>query len=462
MPNIIDEHLLSILKQFDRPGPRYTSYPTAPIFSADYTAKDFKEDLIDNNRDNSTPLSLYLHIPFCDTLCYFCGCNAIVTQNREKISEYVVALKKEIEHTASVVSKNRSVVQLAWGGGTPSYLTPGEIRDLSDFIRERFRISDDAEISVELDPRGLTFDHLKAFVEGGANRFSIGVQDFDDDVQKAVNRIQPEELTHQVFKWLRELGIKSINLDLIYGLPLQTVEKFKVTLDKIIKLSPERVAVFNFAYVPWMKPHQKLLRQDQLPTAEDKLHLLQQTINTLMNAGYIYIGMDHFAKPTDELAREQKRKMLHRNFQGYSVKAGADLLGFGLSSISHFGTVYAQNAKDLAEYYSAVNNGNYPTILGYRMTRDDEVRKFVIMQLMCNLVLDKGEVERHFNIVFDKYFAEATAKLQEFLSLELVSLENGRIVVNESGRFVLRNIAMCFDAYLPKLAKEKQIFSRTV
>ena len=460
--SLIDDHLLSILKQFDRPGPRYTSYPTAPVFSADYTARRFEDDLIENNRNNSAPVSLYLHIPFCDTLCYFCGCNTIITRNREKISEYLITLKKEIDRTASFISKKRNVVQMAWGGGTPSYLSPEEICELANYIRERFAFSSDAEISVEIDPRELTFDHVKAFVDGGANRFSLGVQDFNNEVQAAVNRIQPESLTHQVFQWSRELGIKSINIDLIYGLPLQTIESFKATLEKVIELSPERIAVFNFAYVPWMKQHQKLLHQDQLPSAENKLHLLQLTINTLISAGYMYVGMDHFAKPTDELAREQKNKNLNRNFQGYSIKAGADLFGFGMSAISHFGAVYAQNAKDLPAYYEAINNGRFSTILGYKMTQDDELRKFVIMRLMCDLELDKRNIERRFGIVFNEYFSDALVKLEEFLPLNLLALETDRIVILEAGRFVLRNIAMCFDAYLPKMAKEKPIFSRTV
>ncbi len=460
--SLIDDHLLSILKQFDQPGPRYTSYPTAPVFSAEYTAQRFENDLIENNRNSSAPVSLYLHIPFCDTLCYFCGCNTIITRNHEKISEYLIALKKEIDRTASFISKKRNVVQMAWGGGTPSYLSTEEIRDLANYIRGRFTFASDVEISVEIDPRELTFNHLKAFVDGGANRFSLGVQDFDDEVQVAVNRIQPELLTHQVFQWSRELGIKSINIDLIYGLPLQTVKSFKATLDKVIELSPERIAVFNFAYVPWMKQHQKLIHQDQLPAAENKLYILQLTINTLISAGYVYVGMDHFAKPADELAREQKNKNLNRNFQGYSIKAGADLFGFGMSAISHFGVVYAQNAKDLPAYYEAINNGRFSTILGYKMTRDDELRKFVIMRLMCDLELDKRNIERRFGILFDEYFADALVKLEEFLPLNLLALETDRIVILEAGRFVLRNIAMCFDAYLPKMAKGKPIFSRTV
>jgi len=460
--SIIDDQLLSVLRKFDRPGPRYTSYPTAPIFSATYTARQFEDDLKENNRNSTVPVSLYLHIPFCDTLCYFCGCNTIITNNREKVSEYLDAIKNEIDRTASFISKKRNVVQVAWGGGTPSYLTPEEIRDLANHIKERFKFASDVEISVEIDPRELSIDHLKAFINGGANRFSIGVQDFNEDVQAAVNRVQPESLTYQVFQWLRELGIKSINIDLIYGLPLQTAESFKSTLDKVIELSPERIAVFNFAYVPWMKPHQKLIRQDQLPTAENKLRILQYTINTLTNAGYVYIGMDHFAKPSDELACEQKNKKLHRNFQGYSIKAGADLYGFGMSAISHFGIVYAQNAKDLPAYCEAIGKGCFSTVLGYKMSRDDEIRKYVIMRLMCDLEVDKRGVEHRFGIIFDEYFADSIAKLEEFLPLNLLKLETDRIVIREAGRFVLRNIAMCFDAYLPGMEKERPIFSRTV
>ncbi|HVN47352.1 MAG TPA: oxygen-independent coproporphyrinogen III oxidase [Bacteroidota bacterium] len=458
-----DNHLLSILRTFDVPGPRYTSYPTAPVFSKTYGAQQFEEDLSVNNQEsNNSPLSLYVHIPFCDTLCYFCGCTTIITPNHRHAVEYLEALKVEITHTASRMAATRPVVQMAWGGGTPSFLSPEEIRDLAAHFKNHFTFAEDAEMSVELDPRELTFDHLKAFVASGANRFSLGVQDFQDDVQKAVNRIQPEALTKQVFAWSRDLGVTSMNVDLIYGLPLQTVDSFKRTLEKVVELSPERIAVFNFAYVPWLKPHQKLLHIDQLPSPDEKLQLLQLTINTLQNAGYEYIGMDHFAKPTDELALEQKRKRLHRNFQGYSIKAGADLFGFGMSAISHFGNVYSQNAKELPAYYEAVRSGNFPTILGYRMTRDDEIRKFVIMRLMCDLELHKRDVERRFAIVFDNYFASALEKLQAFLPQELISMDDDRIVVRDAGRFVLRNIAMCFDAYLEKLRKEKPIFSRTV
>ncbi|MBN1398321.1 MAG: oxygen-independent coproporphyrinogen III oxidase [Bacteroidetes bacterium] len=459
---MIDDQLFEILVKFDRPGPRYTSYPTAPIFSSNYTVEQFEDDIKANNFDNKNPISLYLHIPFCDTLCYFCACNSIITNNRKKISEYLDYLKKEIDHVSSFISKGRKVVQLAWGGGTPSYLKPEEIADLSDLIKKKFAFGPDAEISVEIDPRGLSIDHLKAFIDGGANRFSIGVQDFDNNVQAAVNRVQPELLTRRVVKQLRELGIKSINIDLIYGLPLQTIESFKATLEKVIELSPERIAVFNFAYVPWIKAHQKILHQDQLPAADDKLRLLQLAVNSLTNAGYVYIGMDHFAKPNDELALEQKNKRLQRNFQGYSIKAGTDLYGFGVSAISHFGRVYAQNAKDLSEYCDKISKGGFSTILGYKMSRDDEIRKYVIMRLMCDLELDKREVEKKFGIVFDEYFLDSLEKLKEFLQLNLITFDNGRILITQAGRFVLRNIAMCFDKYLPGMPKEKQVFSRTV
>ncbi len=454
--------LISILRRFDKPGPRYTSYPTAPVFSTAYGPVEYEADIRATNTDASAPLSLYLHIPFCDTLCYFCGCTTVITRNREHIARYLETLKKEIAQTAALIDRRRPVVQMAWGGGTPSSLTPAEIRDLASFIRDRFRFTPDAEFSVELDPRELTEDHMRAFVESGANRFSLGVQDFDDRVQQAVHRIQPEDLTTNVFTWSRALGVTSMNVDLIYGLPLQTVESFQRTLDKVVALSPDRVAVFNFAYVPWMKPHQKLIHQEDLPSPEAKLELLMATINTLHAAGYEYIGMDHFAKPHDELARAQKAKALHRNFQGYSTRAGADLYGFGMSAISHIGGVYAQNVKTLDEYHHAVNEGRLPTVVGYRMTDDDRIRKHVIMRLMCDLELDTRAVEQRFGIRFDEYFADSLSQLSEFTTMGLVRLTPGKIEVEPDGRFVLRNIAMCFDAFLKKLSGERPVFSRTV
>lgn len=457
----VDQNLLNTLKLFDRPGPRYTSYPTAPMFSSEYDDKRYEIDVIRNNHENPSPLSLYLHIPFCDTLCYFCGCTTVITQNRKHISSYLNALQTEIGRMSAYLDPGRKVVQMHWGGGTPSYLEPDEINGLSEFIQRRFEFAEDAEISVEIDPRGLSFEHMKAFRSMGVNRISLGVQDFNQRVQEAVHRIQPEELTRQTIEWAKQLSINSVNIDLIYGLPMQTVETFQDTLEKVVQLSPNRIAVFNFAYVPWIKPHQKLIHSEDLPDAEVKLKLLGTSIETLTRAGYEYIGMDHFARPDDELAIAQKEKALHRNFQGYSTKAGADLYAFGLSAISHFGDVYAQNAKTLTEYYDGVERKRFPIVVGYKMTHDDQLRKFVIMRLMCDLEVDKAEVEDFFDISFDEYFDSSLDQLFDFIRLGMVRNTLGKIIIEEPGRLVLRNIAMCFDAYLNKF-KEKPLFSRTV
>ncbi len=454
---------IELLKKYDRPGPRYTSYPPAPAFSKDFGPDDYKNAIIENNLQNSkADLSLYFHIPFCDTLCYFCGCNMLVTHRRETIRKYLDYLEREIDMVKKVLSPERKVTQLHWGGGTPSYLNPDEIRELGNFINERFEYVDDPEVGVEIDPRGLTYEHMKAFREVGFNRISMGVQDFDPKVQKAVNRIQPESITRQAIEWARELGFKSINLDLIYGLPFQTVESFEKTIDKVIELSPERLAVFNFAYVPWLKPHQRVIRKEDLPSPEVKLKILKMTIEKLTEAGYVYIGMDHFAKPDDELAIAQKKKTLYRNFQGYSTRAGADLYAFGMSAISQFQNIYAQNYKELKEYYAKIDEGKFPTALGYRMNQDDVIRKHVIMRLMCDMELVKGEVEEKFGINFDEYFADSIPKLQEFIDDGLVELTDDKIIVTLMGRLVIRNIAMCFDAYIDRMMKEKPIFSRTV
>lgn len=453
---------IDLLKKYDKPGPRYTSYPTAPLFSTEYTPQFFKEDLIKSNSNSTHPLSLYFHIPFCDTLCYFCGCTTIITPNTEHLKKYIGYLKKEIDAVSKYISHQRQVVQLHWGGGTPSYLQPDQIKELGNFIKGKFNFAQNIEYGVEIDPRGLTLEHMEAFREVGMNRVSIGVQDFNEEVQIASNRVQSEEITMKAYNWTRDLGIKSINLDLIYGLPKQTKESFKKTLDKAIEISPERFAIFNFAYIPWLKPHQKLLNQSELPTADTKLQILKMSIEKLVQAGYIYIGMDHFVKPTDEMAIAQKNKTLYRNFQGYSTNAQADLFGFGMSSISHFGTVYSQNHKTLDEYYKSIDNGEFPIYLGYRMNQDDIIRKHVIMRLMCDLELDKTQVENQFNIKFDEYFSEAITDLEPFMNEGIVVNLKENILIQGMGRLVLRNIAMCFDAYIKKMVKEKPIFSRTV
>jgi oxygen-independent coproporphyrinogen-3 oxidase len=462
MPDTIINFDFDLFKRLDKPGPRYTSYPTAPLFSADYTDKRFEVDLIRNNDENPSPLSVYVHIPFCDTLCYFCGCTTVITHDRARIANYLGVLKQEIARTAAYIDKGRRIVQLHWGGGSPSYLAPEEIRDLALFIRSKFTVADDAEFSVEIDPRGLTFEHMQAFREAGVTRISVGVQDFDERVQKSVNRLQPKELTLETIAWAKQLGISSVNIDLIYGLPLQTVETFESTLQEVLALDPNRIAVFNFAYVPWMKPHQRIIHPEDLPSPEVKLELLKSSIEMLTSAGYEFIGMDHFAKPDDELAVAQRQKSLHRNFQGYSVRAGADLYGFGMSAISHFGDVYAQNLKNIAEYQKAVLEGQFPTHVGYKMSKDDLIRKFVIMRLMCDLEVEKEEVEDLFDIMFDEYFDQSLEHLFDYVRLGLVTNTIERISVEPTGRLFLRNIAMSFDAYLNRFEASKPVFSRTV
>ncbi len=454
---------VELLRKYDRPGPRYTSYPTAPVFSPSFGPKEYREEINrTNSARDSSDLSLYFHFPFCDTLCYFCGCTMLVTHSRDRIREYNTYLKKEIDMISPLVSRKRRVSQLHWGGGTPSYLDPEEILEVGMYIRKRFSFADDIEAGVEIDPRGLTYEHVKALRESGFNRISMGVQDFNPKVQESVNRIQPESITRDAVNWSRKLGFKSINLDLIYGLPHQTLSSFRKTVDTIIDISPDRIAVFNYAHVPWLKPHQKLIHQEELPSPDLKLQIFKMTIERLIDAGYWNIGMDHFSKRTDEMAVAQKNKTLYRNFQGYSTKAGCDLYGFGMSAIGHFSETYQQNKKTLLEYYRTLDANSLPTNLGYRMSADDQIRKTVITRLMCDMELDKAAIEKQFGISFDGYFGDALRKLEAFVPDGLVTLTKEKVVVNGLGRLIIRNIAMCFDAYLEKMMKERPIFSRTV
>ena len=454
---------ISVLKKFNRPGPRYTSYPTAPVFTPDFTAEDYRREIVATNREpNGGPLSLYFHFPFCKKLCYFCGCNMRVTSDRGMITEYNGYLKKEIDLLRPMISKDRIVSQLHWGGGTPSYLEPEQIVEAGGYVKNLFDYDEDIEASVEIDPRGLRREHMEAFREVGFNRTSFGVQDFNAQVQEAINRVQSEEITRQTVQWARELGFQSINLDLIYGLPFQTLDTFAETVDKIIDISPNRVAVFNYAHVPWLKKHQNVMPAEAIPSPDERLNILQMTIEKLIGAGYVYIGMDHFAKPTDELAIAQKNGTLYRNFQGYSTKAGCDVYAFGMSAISQFENIYAQNIKTVREYYSRIEEGEPATHVGYRMTADDHIRKETIMQLMCNLEIDKRRIERQFGIDFDEYFREDIPKLDVFIADGLVETDAATIRVKGSGILIIRNIAMCFDAYLEKMMREKPVFSKTV
>jgi oxygen-independent coproporphyrinogen-3 oxidase len=454
---------LALLKKYDRPGPRYTSYPTAPQFTEAFGPADFREEIVASNGNGKlTDLSLYFHIPFCDTLCYFCGCHTIITHNRNRIDEYVDYLRREMALVSRMQKNGRRVAQLHWGGGTPTYLSPQQITRLTDAIHDHFELAADAEVSVEIDPRGLTREHLAALRQGGFNRASLGVQDFNPAVQQAVNRVQSYEETRWAVDTLRELGFNSINLDLIYGLPFQTEDSFAHTLDLIIGMNPDRLAVFNYAHVPWMKKHQRVIKPETLPQPEEKLRILKRTIEKLGEAGYVYIGMDHFAKPDDELAVAQKAKTLYRNFQGYSTRAGCDLYAFGISGISQLQNVYAQNLKDIPPYYQRLNNRQLPTSRGYKLTADDHLRRHVISRLMCDMMLDKREVEKKFAVAFDDYFAGALAQLEEFRRDDLLTLGADTIEITPAGRLFIRNIAMAFDAYLDKNPSTRNLYSRTV
>ena len=453
---------LTKFKKYDKPGPRYTSYPTAPQFNESFTHEDYLNEIVKTNYGSNLPdLSLYFHLPYCDTLCYFCGCNMIITRNRDRIKEYIKYLKKEIDLTRTYLLTDRKVAQHHWGGGTPTHLNPDEINELAGYIKESFNFRENAEVSCEIDPRELTRAHLEALRNNGFNRISMGVQDFNDKVQKAVNRIQPEDITRQAVQWIRELDYHSINLDLIYGLPFQTVDTFADTVDKIIDINPDRIAVFNYAHVPWMKKHMALIHPEDIPAAEIKLEILKMTIEKLVGAGYEFIGMDHFAKPDDELAIAMREKKLYRNFQGYSTNAGADLYAMGITSISQLKNIYAQNYKTEKEYYNSLDNEKLPTAKGYQLTEDDHLRREVIMRLMCDFELDFNKIENQFKIDFKEYFAWGLNNLKEMQADDLVEISDGGIKVKNMGRMLIRNIAINFDGYIER-KEDTAKYSRTV
>jgi oxygen-independent coproporphyrinogen III oxidase len=385
----------------------------------------------------------------------------IITRNRDRIKEYLKYLKKEIDLVRTYLLTDRKVAQHHWGGGTPTHLNPDEINELAGYIKQSFNFTDNAEVSCEIDPRELTRPHLEALRNNGFKRISMGVQDFDEKVQKAVNRIQPEDITRQTVKWVRELGYQSINLDLIYGLPFQTVDGFAKTVDKIIDINPDRIAVFNYAHVPWMKKHMALISPEDIPAAEIKLEILKMTIEKLVNAGYDFIGMDHFAKPDDELSVAMREKKLYRNFQGYSTNAGADLYAMGITSISQLKNVYAQNYKTEKEYYSALDNEKLPTSKGYQLTDDDHLRREVIMRLMCDFELNFKSIEDQFRINFKDYFMWGINNLKEMEADDLVEISDNGIKVKNMGRMLIRNIAMNFDGYIER-KEDKAKYSRTV
>jgi oxygen-independent coproporphyrinogen-3 oxidase len=449
------------LARYNRPGPRYTSYPTAPVWNDSFGPDDLERVHEEAERARS-PVSLYMHIPFCESLCLFCACNVIIQRDKRVAPPYISVLKQEMERVSRSVSKNREVVQFHWGGGTPTYLTPEQIEDLFDAVRARFTFAADAEIGIEVDPRVTSREHLEILRRLGFNRLSMGIQDFHAEVQKAIHRVQPFELTRDLLFAARELGFDSINVDLIYGLPYQTPERFAHTVDQILELAPDRVALFSYAHVPWLKKQQGSFAA-HLPEGMQKFEIFRTGLLKFVEAGYLYIGMDHFAKPGDELAISQQKRTLHRNFQGYTTKAGADLYGMGVTAISGIQNAYAQNHRELAAWEKSVVERGIATMRGYRLSEDDRLRRAVISRLLCHTVVIMEEIAREYGIDFDAYFADELARLEASREDGLVLLEPREIRTTWLGRIFIRNLAMVFDPYLEKQQfAAKPLFSKTL
>jgi oxygen-independent coproporphyrinogen-3 oxidase len=450
-----------VLEKYNRPGPRYTSYPTAPVWKDDFGPSDL-EDYCARAESQATPLSLYMHLPFCESLCLFCACNVSIQKDKSVTIPYLAALKKEIEHVSHLVSRKRPVIQFHWGGGTPTYLSPAQMEDLFGFARERFAFAPDAEIGIEIDPRVTHSAHLETLRRLGFNRLSMGIQDFDSRVQETIRRVQPYEMTRDLIVASRELGFESLNVDLIYGLPYQTAETFQASIDQVLTLAPDRVAMFSYAHVPWLRKQQGAF-QAHLPESKEKFRIFRAGLERFLGAGYLYIGMDHFARPGDELASAQQNRTLHRNFQGYTTKAGADLYGMGVSAISSIGAAYAQNRREVPAYQDAVAERGLATMRGYRLSTDDVIRREVIGRLLCHTVIPKAEIEREFSICFDEYFAPEVEQLENSRAEGLVVLDSGEIRVTPLGRIFIRNVAMIFDRYLREQQMDQRpLFSKTL
>ena len=450
---------LEKFSKYSKPGPRYTSYPTALEFNEDFTYENYLKYL----KKGTEQLSLYVHLPFCRSACYFCGCNVVFTSKEEKLSTYIEYLKKEIDILAKHLDTSREVIQFHFGGGTPTFYKAFELDEIVSYIKQTFsNWSADAEISVEIDPRFFNEDQMKVFAKHGFNRISFGVQDFDPKVQQEIHRIQPYEMTKAAVDLARHYGIDSINVDLIYGLPYQTFESFKATLEKAFSLNPDRLAVFNYAHVPWLKKTMRKFDETTLPSPDVKLKIFQYTIDFFEKNGYKMVGMDHFAKPEDELFAAIAKGELHRNFQGYTTKGGANLVGIGLTSIGEGSRYYAQNTKDMKAYEAAIDAGRLPFERGVELNDDDYIRKSVIMELMANFSIDIKRVEREHGIEFGDYFGEALTALKEFTDADLVEITDEKITVSATGTLLIRNIAMPFDAYMHQYSGSKKSFSKTV
>ena len=453
-----------LIERYNQSGPRYTSYPTAVSFTEEFTADDYRRAAARSNEDFiPTPLSLYFHIPFCNTVCFYCGCNKIATKNYSRATDYLKLLFREIALQSDLFDSDRKVEQLHWGGGTPTFLKQAEMQSLMDETRRHFNFSDDPsrDFSIEIDPRGISPEDIFFLSELGFNRYSLGVQDVDINVQKAVNRIQPVEETQAILEACRKAGGRSINVDLIYGLPLQTAKGFTRTLDTVIDMAPDRLSVFNYAHLPHLFKPQRRINAEELPPAEEKLEILQQAIEKLTEAGYIYIGMDHFARPDDELVQAQDRGELHRNFQGYSTHGNCDLIGMGVSSIGKVSDAYSQNVKDMDSYGKSLGNNQLPVLRGLRMTADDAIRYHLIQRLTCDFLVDIPKFEKRNKINFRQYFNTELKDLAVMEKDGLLNISTDTIRINPKGRLLIRNICMPFDTSL-RSAKKSQQFSKVI
>ncbi len=451
-----------LIKRYDKAGPRYTSYPTAVQFKENYTAETYNAFAAKSNQSGKA-LSLYFHIPFCDTVCFYCGCNKVVTKDRSKGQPYLDRVFKEIEMLSGLFDPERKVDQLHWGGGTPTFISHNEMRQLMAITRQYFNLHDDdsGEYSIEIDPREVSRESIKLLRELGFNRMSLGVQDFNPAVQKAVNRIQSKEQTMAALTSARDENFKSISVDLIYGLPMQSVESFDNTLDELIEISPDRVSVFNYAHLPERFKPQRRINEADLPSAVEKLEIFRHCMEKLTAAGYVYIGMDHFAKPDDELTIAQANGLLYRNFQGYATHADCDLIGIGITSISTIANSFAQNVRTLDEYYERIDKGALPIFRGVVIDDDDLIRREVIMQLICHFSLDFAAVSSKFNIDFKDYFAKELDRYQTMVDDGLITMDEHSIAVTPRGRLLIRNICMVFDRYIdPQVQTER--FSKLI
>ncbi|MDF2182887.1 oxygen-independent coproporphyrinogen III oxidase [Neptuniibacter sp. CAU 1671] len=462
MDNNLIKWDLDLIKRYDLSGPRYTSYPTAVQFDPALAPADLV-NCAQQTTDLSAPLSLYVHIPFCEHVCYYCACNKVITRNRNKAQPYLDTVYREMAQLSQWYSNDRSVTQLHWGGGTPTFISHDQMRELMGQMRKHFNLlnDDSGDYSIEIDPREASEETISVLREIGFNRISLGLQDIDPKVQEAVNRVQSVEQTRLILDAARAEGFRSLNLDLIYGLPFQSLEGFQRTLETVIDMNPDRLSVFNYAHLPDRFRSQKHIDAATLPSPDTKLAILETTINTLLDAGYVYIGMDHFAKPDDELAVAQREGHLHRNFQGYTTHADCDLVAMGVSAISQIGSVYYQNEHEVAAYTKAVETHEHAIKRGVKLSADDHLRRRVITQLICHFELEKAQIESEFSINFDEYFADALNELNQFTADGLVELSPERISVTPAGRLLIRRICMSFDAYIPK-SENVQRFSRII